>query len=167
MQVYNKIYDEAPEDIANTLQHTEPSCALKDCMPSEQAVVDSMPDSMPSEQAVVDRAVMETIETKADTEEEAAQEEQAAAGETKVEEEEKRLQKKGPAILEREMADVKGGGERATMEEATMEEANKLTKETLEQLAREEQGGVHSKTVLHVAAAESAAAAAATCLEEV
>ena len=58
-------------------------------MPSEQAVVDSMPDCMPSEQAVVDRAVMETIETKADTEKEAAEEEQKAAGETNVEEEEK------------------------------------------------------------------------------
>ena len=156
--MYNKIYDEAPGDIANTLQHTEPSCALKDCMPSEQAVVDSMPDSMPSEQAVVDRAVMETIETKADTEKEAAEEEQKAAGETNVEEEEKRLQQKGPAILEREMADLKGGGGqgRATK-----------TKEALEQLAREEQGDVHSKNVLHVGAAESAAAAAATCLEEV
>ena len=62
-----------------------------------------MPDCMPSEQAVVDRAVMETIETKADTEKEAAEEEQKAAGETNVEEEEKRLQQKGPAILEREM----------------------------------------------------------------
>ena len=53
------------------------------------------------------------------------------------------------------------------MEEATMEEAKKLTKEPRCQLAREKQGGVHSKNVLHVASAESAAAAAATCLEEV
>jgi hypothetical protein len=103
----------------------------------------------------------------AHTEKEAAEEEQAAPGKTEDEEAEKifrTLREESPPRLGRELADGRGGG---AGEWVTREEAQTLTMEATEQQAREKEEDVHGHNVLHIAAAESAATAAATCLDEV
>jgi hypothetical protein len=78
------------------------------------------------------------------TQKEAAEEDQAAAGKTEDEEAEKifrTLREESPGRLGRELV--------------------------TEQQAREEEEDVHRRNVLHIAAAESASTAAATCLDEV